>query len=166
MRSRRHVLTLGGTAIAALSLPWPLVRVALAAAKTDKRLVVVILRGAMDGLSAVPPYGDPDYAGLRGDIAIADPGTEKGAIDLDGFFGLHPAMPFLGERFRAGEMAVVHAAATPYRSRSHFDGQDVLENGAETARDASDGWLNRALALFNGGGQALAVAQTPPLILH
>ena len=166
MRSRRHVLTLGGTAIAALSLPWPLARVALAAAKTDKRLVVVILRGAMDGLSAVPPYGDPDYAGLRGDIAIADPGTEKGAIDLDGFFGLHPAMPFLGERFRAGEMAVVHAAATPYRSRSHFDGQDVLENGAETARDASDGWLNRALALFNGGGQALAVAQTPPLILR
>jgi uncharacterized protein (DUF1501 family) len=166
MPSRRNLLIYGVGAMAALTLQLRLARVAHAATVTNKRMIIVILRGAMDGLSAVPPYGDRDYSRLRGDIAIGAPGAANGAINLDGFFGLHPALPFLGERFQADEMAVIHAAATPYRSRSHFDGQDVLENGAKTPMGALDGWLNRALTLFSGSGQALAIAQTPSLILR
>jgi uncharacterized protein (DUF1501 family) len=127
----------------------------------------VILRGALDGLSAVPPYGDPDYHNARGPIAIAGPGESKGALDLDGFFGLHPAMPLLHERYRAGELLVVHAAASAYRERSHFDGQNVLENGGERPSGTASGWLNRALGALPGRGvEGLALGQNVPLILR
>src|SRR6202022_5050872 len=93
------------------------------------RLVVVILRGALDGLAAVPPYADPDYAGLHRELAIAAPGGADGALALDGTFGLHPACAFLHERYAPRGLVVFHAVASPYRDRSHFDGQNVLENG-------------------------------------
>jgi uncharacterized protein (DUF1501 family) len=139
----------------------------VAKAATESRFLVVVLRGAMDGLAAVPPYGDRDYRGLRGDLAIAAPGKSEGAIDLDGFFGLHPSLALLHDVYAKRQLAVVHAVATPYRDRSHFDGQDLLENGTATPHAAHDGWLNRALGLV-GGAQTLglAVGQSVPLILR
>ncbi|HJS31173.1 MAG TPA: DUF1501 domain-containing protein [Alphaproteobacteria bacterium] len=142
--------------------------VRLAYAATDRRLVVVVLRGALDGLAAVPAYADPDYRNQRGALALAEPGEAEGALDLDGRFGLHPALGPLHEMYQARELLVVHAVATPYRSRSHFDGQDLLENGTTTPRGASDGWLNRAVALLGTSDRrlGLAVGQTVPLLLR
>ena len=136
------------------------------------RLVVIILRGALDGLAAVPPFGDPDYAPLHRELAIAAPGTDGGALDLDGHFGLHPALEFLHERYRAKELVVLHAVASPYRDRSHFDGQAVLESGLTHVSGSADGWLNRALAVLprrtagTGSERALALSQNVPLILR
>lgn len=142
--------------------------VVMAHAATERRLVIVVLRGALDGLAAVPPYFDRDYKAMRGALTVAEPGSEDGALDLDGRFGLHPALAPLHALYRAGELTVFHAVATPYRARSHFDGQDVLENGALAARAARDGWLNRALSLLGGGDSrlGLAVGQAVPLLLR
>lgn len=134
----------------------------------ERRLVVIVLRGAMDGLHAVVPYGDPDYAGLRGALALPEPGREGGLQDLGGFFGLHPALRGMAELYRGGELLPVQAVAGPYRTRSHFEGQDLLEGGAEQRMNA--GWLNRALAHMGGGNQrarrGLAVGVGLPLILR
>jgi len=142
-----------------------------AQADDSARLVVVILRGALDGLAAVPPYGDAHYAGLRQELAIGAPGSDGGALDLDGRFGLHPSLDFLHERYQAGELAVLHAIASPYRDRSHFDGQAVLENGLTHTLGSSDGWLNRTLAAMPVSAvrpveRALSVGQNLPLILR
>lgn len=167
MLSRRRSLALLGGTAASLALAGP--RIALARAATDKRFVFVILRGALDGLAAVPPYGDPDYRRVRGALALAEPGQADGALDLDGRFGLHPALQPLHAMYQAREMLVVHAVATSYRARSHFDAQDQLENGTTRPRGAADGWLNRALGLFGTTGEqrlGLAVGQTVPLVLR
>jgi uncharacterized protein (DUF1501 family) len=108
------------------------------------RLVVIILRGAMDGMHVVVPYGDADYAALRGPLALPGPGQEGGVLDLGGFFGLHPRLAGLQALYAEGALLPVHAVAGPYRTRSHFDGQDLLEGGAE--QRLGSGWLNRALA--------------------
>ena len=140
-------------------------RFAFAATPGDRRLVVVILRGALDGLAAAPPHGDKDYAGVRGTLALETSGT--GALhDLDGFFGLHPALTNLKGLYDARQLTIFHNICSPYRDRSHFDGQNVLEAGSASPHLLQDGWLNRALApmgLRDGG--ALAIAQTPPLML-
>jgi uncharacterized protein (DUF1501 family) len=121
-------------------------RLALARASTDSRFVFVLLRGALDGLSAVPPVGDPDYAGLRGQIALARSG-EGAALALGGGdFGLHPALGFLHQSYAAKELSVLHAVASPYRERSHFDGQNVLESGDNRPQGSASGWINRALS--------------------
>jgi len=132
-------------------------RLAFANAPTDARFVFVLLRGALDGLSAVPPVGDPDYAGLRGQIALAKSG-EGAALLLDGTFGLHPALRFLHARYAAKELAVLHAVASPYRERSHFDGQDVLEGGGTRPHETQSGWINRALAALPAGPGRSGVA--------
>lgn len=163
MISRRHVLTLGAGLAGAALLPGRLV---LAAAPTDQRLVVLILRGGLDGLAAVPPYAEPRYAKLRPSIAVPAPGTAEGGVDLDGTFALNPALARLAPWYRAGELLPVHAVSTGYHNRSHFDSQDVLENGGNKPLAARDGWLNRALAAFNGAPPAVAVGQTVPLILR
>jgi uncharacterized protein (DUF1501 family) len=119
-------------------------RLAFANAPTDSRFVFVLLRGALDGLSAVPPIGDPDYAGLRGQIALTKSGADA-ALPLQGIFGLHPALAFLQESYRAKELAVLHAIAMPYRERSHFDAQNVLESGDMKPYGSTSGWINRAL---------------------
>src|SRR5687768_10226041 len=119
-------------------------RLAFANAPTDSRFVFVLLRGALDGLSAVPPIGDPDYAGLRGQIALTKSGADA-ALPLQGIFGLHPALGFLHECFGAKELAVLHAVALPYRERSHFDAQNVLESGDMKPYGSTSGWINRAL---------------------
>ena len=130
---------------------------AVAAAPTQSRLVVVIMRGALDGMAAVVPYGDPDLAALRGALLPPRPGTEGGMADLGGFFGLHPAMTAMAAMYRAGELLPIHAVAGHYRSRSHFEAQDYLESGAD--HRMTSGWLNRAVqALPSAAGPEAAVA--------
>ncbi len=165
--SRRAVLGAAGALFAWSYMP----KFAYAAAGArDPRLLVVVLRGALDGLSAVPPIGDPGYAPLREGIALAKDGPE-GALPLDGFFYLHPAMPNLARLFGLGQAAIVHAAATGYRERSHFDGQDVLESGQPGPGQTASGWLNRLLASLPAGeGVArrgvLGVGVVPPLVVR
>ncbi|HEX3395449.1 MAG TPA: DUF1501 domain-containing protein [Steroidobacteraceae bacterium] len=165
--SRRRFLIGAGALAASATIPNAL----FAYTGGSSRLVVLILRGALDGLAAVPPYGDPDYSGLHRELAIAAPGGPEGALELNNTFGLHPSFRFLHERFAAGELVVFHAVASPYRDRSHFDGQNVLENGLSKPIGTADGWLNRALAaLPRGKGQAaeraVAISQNVPLILR
>jgi len=125
-------------------------RLAFANAPTDARFVFVLLRGALDGLSAVPPVGDPQYAGLRGQIALARSG-EGAALPLEGPFGLHPALDFFHRSYAAKELAVIHAVASPYRERSHFDAQNVLESGDMRPHGSTSGWINRALSALPAG---------------
>jgi len=165
--SRRRFLIGAGALAATATIPNAL----FAYTGGSSRLVVVILRGALDGLAAVPPYGDPDYAGLHRELAIAAPGRPDGALALNNTFGLHPSLSFLHERFAAGELVVFDAVASPYRDRSHFDGQNVLENGLAKPIGTADGWLNRALAALprgggRGGDRAVAISQNVPLILR
>jgi uncharacterized protein (DUF1501 family) len=157
---------LGGAGAFALTAALP--RAVLADAPTDKRFVLIILRGAMDGLNVVPPYADPAYAALRGQIAIAKPGETDGAIDLNGFFGLHPALADIAPWYKEGALLPIQAVASPYRDRSHFDGQDMLENGTLSPRNTDSGWLNRALTAMGGGDRriGLAVGQSIPLVLR
>jgi len=142
-------------------------RAAFAQAVGERRLVVVLLRGALDGLQVVQPYADPALAGLRRALTLPEPGREGGLLDLGGRFGLHPALAGLHALYRADEALVVHAVAGPYRGRSHFDGQDLLEAGAEER--LTSGWLNRALQAMPNTGQArpgLAVGTGVPLLLR
>jgi uncharacterized protein (DUF1501 family) len=147
-------------------------RLAFASANTDARFVFIILRGALDGLTAVPPYGDPDYARLRREIAIPAPGAANGAIRLDNLFGLHPNLRFFGDSYAARELLVFHAVASPYRERSHFDGQDVLENGFVRPHASQSGWLNRALAALPANRASsrkelgVALGQNVPLVMR
>jgi len=145
-------------------------RGASAAGARDPRLVVVILRGALDGLTAVAPLGDPDYFNLHQELALR-PDGDRAALKLDGFFGLHPAMGNFGRLYQAKQALVVHAAATNYRERSHFDGQDVLESGQLAPGRIDSGWLNRAVAALPKGQPAiahgaLAVGTTAPLVMR
>jgi len=161
----RRALLLGGASFAAWAY---LPKFARAADGRDPRLVVVILRGALDGLATVAPIGDPDYAGLHGSIALSSSGA-KAATMLDAFFGLHPAMPELSRMYRDKQAAIVHAVSTSYRERSHFDGQDVLESGFAGPGRVQSGWLNRALETLPRGERVttgLAVGPTTPLILR
>ena len=165
MLATRRALLLGSGAFAA----WAYVpRFARAADGTDPRLIIVILRGALDGLATVAPVGDPDYAGLHGSIALTANGPHA-AIMLDSFFALHPSMPEFARMYREGHAVVVHAVSTPYRDRSHFDGQDVLESGYAGPGRVQSGWLNRALEGLPRGERvmsALAVGPTTPLLLR
>lgn len=163
----RRLFFKASLACGALALSGASARLAYAALPEDRRFIVVILRGGLDGLAAVPAHGDPDYARLRGGLALPKSGTGA-PIDLDGFFGLHPSLHNLSEMWREKELAIFHNVSTPYRDRSHFDAQNVLETGATKPHLVNDGWLNRALApmgLDTGGG-ALAVASSPPLLLE
>ena len=132
------------------------------------QFVLVILRGAMDGLAAVPPVGDRQYRDLRGALALEAAGAPDGVLPLADGFGLHPALSGLHDLWAARELSVMHACATPYRDRSHFDGQDVLEGGTDRLF-ATSGWLGRSLGLLSGTGPAVAgvaIARTIPLVLR
>ncbi len=133
-----------------------------------RKLVVVVCRGGMDGLSVSPPVGDPDYAALRGRIALAPFGQPGGALKLDDTFGLHPALASVHALALAGQARIVPAVATPDRARSHFEAQDVLESGGTVAYGAGSGWLNRTLQALAPGRkiEALSVGGTAPLILR
>ena len=135
-------------------------RVSFAAPGTgDQRFVFVLLRGALDGLAAVPAVGDPDYVRLRGELDLS---AAAALHPLDDTFALHPSLGFLAEQWQQQQLAVVHAVATPYRERSHFDAQDVLESGCARPHASQSGWLNRALgglpAALRGTGRSAGVA--------
>jgi uncharacterized protein (DUF1501 family) len=165
MTTRRSILKTMAAA-SALSVFDAPVGFAFASVPGDRRLVVVILRGALDGLAAVAPYGDKDYSSVRGSLTLTTDGTTP-LHDMDGFFGLHPALTNMKTMYDAKELAVFHNICSPYRDRSHFDGQNVLETGATGPHLLQDGWLNRALKPMGmtDGTKALAIAQTPPLLL-
>lgn len=165
MTNRRDILKAASLGAIATALPG----LAFARAATDARFVLIIMRGATDGLALAAPYGDGSYRRVRGELALPEPGQEGGLLKLDGLFGLHPALSTVYDEYRNGRAAIVHAIASPYRERSHFDGQDVLENGANGVGSLRDGWLNRALAPLGGSlGNAvgIAMAQNTPLVLR
>lgn len=163
--SRRAVLGLAGALFGWAYMP----RISLAAGNRDARFICIVLRGGMDGLAVVGPVGDPDYAGLRRDLALRLDGP-KPALALDSFFALHPALPNTARLYRAGQVAVVHAVASNYRDRSHFAAQDVLESGQPVPGLVRSGWMNRALGgltigdRVNPAGQLLGVGAVPPLV--
>jgi uncharacterized protein (DUF1501 family) len=163
--SRREALIGAGALFAWSQMP----RLARAAGR-DPRMLVIVLRGALDGLAAVAPVGDPDWVALRGDRALTLSGQTPG-LPLDSFFALNPAMPNFFRLYGAGQATIVHASATPYRERSHFDGQDVLESGQPKPGAAETGWLNRAFAALEPEGRverkgALAVGPVTPLVVR
>lgn len=160
--SRRGLLQGAGCLMAAAMLPD--IRVSFAAAPVDQRFIFVILRGAMDGLAAIPPYGDRDYKSARGGMAL----PSSAYTPLDDFYAAHNSLATFTELFKSGEAAVIHAVSTPYRDRSHFDAQNMLESGAARPNGLRDGWLNRAIALYGRREDSLglAVGQTIPLALQ
>jgi uncharacterized protein (DUF1501 family) len=165
--SRREMLLGSGTLFAWACLP----KLARAEGR-DPRFLTIVLRGALDGLATVAPVGDPDWVALRGDDALTLDGKPP-ALKLNNYFALNPAMPNLHRMFKANQAIVVHACATPYRERSHFDGQDLLESGLPKPAPSDSGWLNRALASLAPAGhidpkgsiKVLGVGSTPPLIV-
>jgi uncharacterized protein (DUF1501 family) len=165
--SRRELLLASGTLFAWAYLP----KLARAEGR-DPRFLTIVLRGALDGLAAVAPVGDPDWVSLRGDNALTLDGRTP-ALKLDAFFALNPAMPNLHRMFAAQEAIVVHAAATSYRERSHFDGQDILESGVERPGASKTGWLNRLLVGLTpgdrvgaSGGSVFATGPVTPLVVR
>ena len=125
---------------------------------TEKRLLVVLLRGGMDGLASIPPLGDKNLSKIRKDILV------NGASDLDGFFGINPSLRFLGSEYHKGRAAFVHATSFPYTGRSHFDGQNIMETGFEQAYAVTSGWVGRAMNA--AGFSSLAVSLPIPIILR
>lgn len=158
---------LGGASLLGLPALHP-GRLAFAAGAGDRRLLVLINRGAMDGLGAVPAHGDPAYRSARGAMALDPVGAGPGGmLDLDGHFGLHPALAPLHPWWASRELGLVHAVALPCRTRSHFDAQDALEGGAATPHGAPDGWLNRALGRMKPrGATPTAIGPSLPLLLQ
>jgi len=161
MISRRSFIAAGSAAGTLATLGFP--RMAFARANTPRRFIFVIQRGAADGLNIVAPTGDPAYAGLRGDFAQdLAAGTRLGS-----FFTLHPALAEAAKMYADKQALFVHAVASPYRDRSHFDGQNVLETGGSAAYRLHDGWMNRLLGLLPAdAAKALALSTTVPMALR
>jgi uncharacterized protein (DUF1501 family) len=155
---RGSAVVMAGTGIA----PSWLARAAEGAPGKKKILVAIFLRGAADGLNIVPPFGEKKYYELRPAIGIPAPGQPNGAIDLDGRFGLHPALQPLKALWDNKHLAIVHAAGSPDPSRSHFDAQDYMESGTP-GRTTSDGWMNRALPVESAASPLRAVAVGPQM---
>lgn len=158
MHRRNFVRTMCYGGLATFALP----RVSFAQVGTTNRLVFVLLRGGFDGLAAVVPYGDPDYRSLREGMTY----SESELVTLDDTFGLAPGLAPLRPLWDANELAVLHAVAIPYRTRSHFDGQAVLETGLDKPVGSSDGWLNRTLQTMAGKRSGIAIAAGMPLSLN
>src|SRR5687768_17467106 len=145
--SRRVFIRQGAMALLSLGFaPGFVSRIAAEGAERRKLLIVVFQRGAVDGLNMVVPFGEAEYYRARPNIAIARPGAEGGAIDLNGFFGLHPRMSAFKPLWDRGELAIVHATGSHDTTRSHFDAQDYMESATPGIKSTKDGWLNRYLA--------------------
>jgi uncharacterized protein (DUF1501 family) len=169
MTTRRDILRLLGGGIAACACAaagFP--SAAFADIPGNRRLVVVLQRGAMDGLAAAAPISDPNYALLRGNLALKPPGEQNGALPLTRDFVLHPSLAAIHPYYGKGELLVVHATGNGYQTRSHFDAQDMMESGLSAKHGITDGWLNRALAPLQKGKDrlGLAVGGATPLILR
>ncbi|HEX7441137.1 MAG TPA: hypothetical protein VF319_13680, partial [Caldimonas sp.] len=156
----RRRLIVGAALSAGAMAPWSSLSLAATGNTSGKRLVLVILRGGMDGLSAVPALGDPDFAAARGPLGqFSTP-----ALTLDGPFALHPNLAQLHAMYGRGELAVVHAVGLAYHERSHFDAQQILESGAVRPYELSTGWLGRALG--DNGAKGIALNTAVPLVLR
>ena len=152
-----RVASIGGAAF--FASPY----ISFAAANTDRRFIFIIQRGAADGLNTVIPYADPYYAKLRGALAI----DVSQATKLDGMFALHPALIETAKMYNTGQALFAHAVASPYRERSHFDAQNVLETGGTSAYQVKDGWMNRLLGLLPAAqSEAIAFASSIPMALR
>ena len=157
--NRRDFLRYAVLSSAIFSLP----NISFASANTDRRFIFIIQRGAADGLNTVIPYADPAYAKLRGALAI----DVAQAAKLDSMFALHPSLSETAKLYTAGQALLVQAVASPYRDRSHFDAQNVLETGGNTAYQLKDGWMNRLLTLLpKAQNEAIAFAATIPMALR
>ncbi|MFZ0739422.1 MAG: DUF1501 domain-containing protein [Candidatus Acidiferrales bacterium] len=147
--TRRVFLKSGGVAMVGMAAMPAFLQRAIAAtvSPNKKKMVVLFQRGAMDGLNVVVPFGEPNYYRMRPTIAIPQPqrGGSDAAIDLDGFFGLHPSLAPLEPLFHQNQLAIVQAVGSPDPSRSHFDAQDFMESGTPGLKSTDDGWLNRAM---------------------
>jgi len=169
MQRRQLIKTLG---LAAGSILLPIGRSGWAAANVTspnrKRLVVVMLRGAVDGLSVVVPYSEREYYQMRSSIALARPGEDGGVVDLDGHFGMHPALSPLLPLWQQQRLAFVHAAGSPDPPRSHFDAQAYIESGTPGRKSTADGWMNRLLTQLPAphvSTQAISLGPLLPRIL-
>lgn len=135
-----------------------------------KVLVTIFQRGAVDGLNMAVPFGDSAYYNLRPTIAVPKPGETDGAINLDGYFGLHPSMKPFEQLWKSGQLAVIHSSGSPDNTRSHFDAQDYMESGTPGVKSTRDGWLNRALSATAGRNdspfRAVAMTQQLPRSLY
>src|ERR1700756_5220355 len=167
--SRRFFLKQGGIALAGLSTMPAFLQRAIASTPSagKKQLVVLFQRGAADGLNIVVPFGEPNYYRLRPSIAIPQPKRSGGdfAIDLDGFFGLHPSLASFAPLFQKNQLAIVHAAGSPDPTRAHFDAQDFIESGTPGVKATQDGWLDRAIGTIpeENASPFRAVAMGPNL---
>jgi uncharacterized protein (DUF1501 family) len=172
--SRRFFMKQGGIALVGLSSVPAFLQRAIAATPSagKKQLVVLFQRGAADGLNIVVPYAEPNYYRLRPTIAIPQPSRNGGdvAIDLDGFFGLHPSLAPLSPLFKSNQLAIVHAAGSPDPTRSHFDAQDYMESGTPGVKATEDGWLDRAIGTIpeenSSPFRAVAMGQNLPRMLR
>jgi uncharacterized protein (DUF1501 family) len=172
--SRRVFLNSGGVSMIGMSTIPAFLQRAVAATPmpNKKKLIVVFQRGAADGLNIVVPFGEENYYRIRPTIAIPQPrnGAEGAAVDLDGFFGLHPSLAPLGPLFHQGQLAIVHAAGSPDTTRSHFDAQDFMESGTPGVKSTEDGWLNRTVGSISeqeaSPFRAVAMGPNLPLTLR
>jgi uncharacterized protein (DUF1501 family) len=161
MTSRRLFIKSGAAAMLSLGFaPGFLTRAAEAADARKRLLIAIFQRGAVDGLNMLVPFGDADYYKLRPSIGIAQPGREGAALDLDGFFGLHPRMAPLKPLYDEGLLAAIHACGSPDSTRSHFDAQDYMESATPGVKSTRDGWLNRYLQAINSSTPLQGVAVT------
>lgn len=161
MLTRRSFIRAGGAATVLATLGYP--KMAFARTGGERRFVFIIQRGAADGLSIVAPTGDPQFAGIRGDFVQDSAGGAK----LDPFFTLHPALSETAKMYGDKQALFVHAVASPYRDRSHFDGQNVLETGGSAAYQVKDGWVNRLMGMVPAAdAKALALSSTVPMALR
>jgi uncharacterized protein (DUF1501 family) len=159
--SRRVFIKSGAAAMLSLGFaPGFLTRAAEAADARKRLLIAIFQRGAVDGLNMLVPFGDAEYYKLRPSIGIAQPGREGAALDLDGFFGLHPRMAPLKPLYDQGLLAAIHACGSPDSTRSHFDAQDYMESATPGVKSTRDGWLNRYLQAINSSTPLQGVAVT------
>jgi uncharacterized protein (DUF1501 family) len=167
--SRRYFLTRSGIGLVGLSTMPAFLQRAVASINgtAKKQLVVLFQRGAADGLNIVVPFAEPNYYRMRPTIAIPAPrqGAAETAVDLDGFFGLHPGLAALAPLFKANQLAIVHAAGSPDPTRSHFDAQDYMESGTPGVKATEDGWLDRVIGTVpeENASPFRAVAMGPSL---
>lgn len=160
--SRRHFMMGAGVLTCCGITGFSSLSMAKTGITGDKRLLVVILRGAMDGLAAIPAIGDKDYRDARRTLALPD----NMLLPMDGFFSMHASLQPMHDLYKKKELLVLHASATPYRERSHFDAQDLLENGASKPHSLSTGWLGRTVAALGGATEGLAIGSMVPLVLQ
>jgi uncharacterized protein (DUF1501 family) len=166
MVSRRRMLELSASGATLVVAGMP--RLVLAGAATERRFVFILLRGGMDGLSVVPAFGDPDFERARGGLALAPPGRADGALQLDGFFGLHPELGGLAKMYDTKQLLALHATCVAYHGRSHFEAQNVVENGSPVPYGLKTGWLNRALTGLppRAGDAGIAITSSMPVAMR